>query len=89
MIACGIKDICVGECILTKYPNGQYGSVIVDRVNIPERYIFAHENYGRQDNIKIFFPSDYHDQIMKIRREWDNEENTPITGIRANHRAYV
>ena len=77
MFLCTINDFKAGECILTRYPNGSYGTVIIDEVDKLERVIHTHENYGSEDKVRIYYPRDYDPQIYKFRREWDNEENTP------------
>lgn len=88
MIACGINDLSIGETILTLYYNGQYGTVTIDNIDKVNRIIYAHENHGRQAKVEIPYPNDYDHKILKIRKEWDNEENIP-DNISANCRAYV
>ena len=77
MIACGIRDLKVGETILTMYYNYQYGTVTIDDVDIENRIVYAHENYGSFRKVEIPYPNDYDLKISKIRKDWDNEENIP------------
>lgn len=75
MNRCGINDIEVGEIILAMYPLRSYGTVSVDKINIPERKIFVTETWGPGRTRVIYFPKDYGYEISKIKKEWDNEEN--------------
>lgn len=80
MNECGINDIEIGETILTKYPNGGWGTVVVDEIQ--GRRLYVHETWGAKVERIIHFPNDYGPGItkIKIKKEWDNEENNINNG---------
>ena len=71
---CAVKDLEIGEIVLTTYPNGVMGTAEVVEINNME--VKFKDNWGNGDwTFWRKFGKDYTNDLLKTYKAWDEENN--------------
>jgi len=74
MRSCALSELKEGEVVLARYPNGEMGTCIIERIY--GRILFLKSNWEEKAwNFNLVFEKDYCSDIKKIKCDWDAKVN--------------